>query len=163
MAGKNIGDLLNAANITWGGFMGGFNLSIDEPQRHDRLRTRTTSTYHRRERDRLHSASRLVPVLRVDRQPDPCPSDLGRGDRPYQRSRHAQTLDPANHEYDINDFYAAVQAGNFPAVSYLKAPAFQDGHAGYSDPADEQTFIVKRGQLPAAAARLEGHRRHRHL
>src|SRR6266702_2046596 len=26
MNGKNIGDLLNASNITWGGFMGGFNL-----------------------------------------------------------------------------------------------------------------------------------------
>lgn len=27
MTGKNIGDLLNSAKITWGGFMGGFNLS----------------------------------------------------------------------------------------------------------------------------------------
>ena len=27
MAGKNIGDLLNAAGVTWGGFMGGFNLA----------------------------------------------------------------------------------------------------------------------------------------
>jgi phospholipase C len=53
-----------------------------------------------------------------------------------------KTLDPANHEYDINDFYAALEAGNFPAVSYLKAPAYQDGHAGYSDPADEQYFLV---------------------
>jgi phospholipase C len=50
---------------------------------------------------------------------------------------------PANHEYDINDFYQAVKAGNFPAVSFLKAPAYQDGHAGYSDPLDEQTFVVK--------------------
>src|SRR5260370_13040444 len=29
-----------------------------------------------------------------------------------------------------------------PAVSYLKAAAYQDGHAGYSDPLDEQTFLV---------------------
>ena len=50
--------------------------------------------------------------------------------------------DAANHQYDINDFYAAVNAGNFPAVSYLKAPGFQDGHAGYSDPIDEQQFVV---------------------
>ncbi len=50
--------------------------------------------------------------------------------------------DQANHQYDMTDFYAAVRAGNFPAVSFLKAPAFQDGHAGYSDPLDEQTFIV---------------------
>ena len=27
MTGKNIGDLLNAADITWGGFMGGFDLA----------------------------------------------------------------------------------------------------------------------------------------
>jgi phospholipase C len=51
--------------------------------------------------------------------------------------------DPANHEYDINDFYAAVKAGNFPSVAYLKAPAYQDGHAGYSDPLDEQDFIIQ--------------------
>ena len=50
--------------------------------------------------------------------------------------------DAANHQYDINDFYAAVKAGNFPAVSFLKAPGYQDGHAGYSDPLDEQTFVV---------------------
>jgi phospholipase C len=29
-----------------------------------------------------------------------------------------------------------------PAVSFLKAPAYEDGHAGYSDPLDEQTFLV---------------------
>ena len=29
-----------------------------------------------------------------------------------------------------------------PAVSFLKAPAAQDGHAGYSSPLDEQTFLV---------------------
>ena len=34
-------------------------------------------------------------------------------------------------------------AGNLPSVSFLKAPAFQDGHAGYSNPIDEQAFIVK--------------------
>ena len=28
-------------------------------------------------------------------------------------------------------------------MSFLKAAAYQDGHAGYSDPLDEQTFLVK--------------------
>ena len=28
-------------------------------------------------------------------------------------------------------------------MSFLKAPGYQDGHAGYSDPLDEQTFIVQ--------------------
>jgi len=27
-------------------------------------------------------------------------------------------------------------------VSFLKAAAYQDGHAGYSDPLDEQHFLV---------------------
>ncbi len=48
----------------------------------------------------------------------------------------------ANHQYDTNDFYTALAAGNLPAVSFLKAPAYQDAHPGYSDPLDEQTFIV---------------------
>ena len=39
-------------------------------------------------------------------------------------------------------FSPQCHAGNFPAVSFLKAPGYQDGHAGYSDPLDEQTFIV---------------------
>jgi phospholipase C len=30
-----------------------------------------------------------------------------------------------------------------PAVSVLKAPANEDGHAGYSSPLDEQRFIVE--------------------
>jgi phospholipase C len=50
--------------------------------------------------------------------------------------------DQANHQYDINDFFTAVKAGNFPAVSFLKAPGYEDAHAGYSDPLDEQTFVV---------------------
>jgi phospholipase C len=37
---------------------------------------------------------------------------------------------PANHEYDIHDFFDALAAGNLPAVSFLKAPAYADGHAG---------------------------------
>jgi phospholipase C len=50
--------------------------------------------------------------------------------------------DQANHQYDLTDFYAALDANNLPAVSFLKAPAYQDGHAGYSDPLDEQEFVV---------------------
>ena len=42
---------------------------------------------------------------------------------------------------------AAIKAGQLPAsalpaVSFLKAPGYQDGHAGYSDPEDEQRFVV---------------------
>jgi phospholipase C len=54
-----------------------------------------------------------------------------------------KTAEPANHQYDSDDFFAAVKAGNFPSVSFLKAPAAQDAHAGYSDPLDEQAFVTK--------------------
>ena len=50
--------------------------------------------------------------------------------------------DDANHQYDIHDFFDAVNAGNFPQVAFLKPPGFQDGHAQYSDPLDEQNFLV---------------------
>ena len=46
------------------------------------------------------------------------------------------------HQYDIHDFFDAVAAGNFPTVSFLKSAAYRDGHAGYSDPLDEQAFLV---------------------
>jgi phospholipase C len=56
-----------------------------------------------------------------------------------------------NHNYDLSDFDQLVAAINahrlpasaLPAVSFLKAPGYQDGHAGYSDPEDEQQFVVR--------------------
>jgi phospholipase C len=50
--------------------------------------------------------------------------------------------DQANHQYDLTAFFTALKDGNMPAVSYLKAAAYQDGHPGYSDPLDEQSFVV---------------------
>jgi phospholipase C len=50
--------------------------------------------------------------------------------------------DQANHLYDLGRFWEAAHAGNLPAVSFLKAPAYQNGHPGNSDPLDEQFFIV---------------------
>jgi phospholipase C len=49
----------------------------------------------------------------------------------------------ANHQYDLHDFFDALAAGNLPAVNFLKAIAAEDGHAGYSDPLLEQSFVVK--------------------
>ncbi|HEY2042201.1 MAG TPA: alkaline phosphatase family protein, partial [Jatrophihabitans sp.] len=56
----------------------------------------------------------------------------------------------ANHQYDTSDFDSLVgaishgflSADHLPAVSFLKAPGYQDGHAAYSDPIDEQQFVV---------------------
>jgi phospholipase C len=52
------------------------------------------------------------------------------------------TTDQANHQYDLSAFTTALNAGQLPAVTYLKAKAAYDGHPGYSDPLDEQTFVV---------------------
>jgi phospholipase C len=62
----------------------------------------------------------------------------------------APQFNTPNHQYDTTDFnqlVAAIGKGELPpsalpAVSFLKAPGYQDGHAGYSDPLDEQKFIV---------------------
>jgi phospholipase C len=51
--------------------------------------------------------------------------------------------DQANHIYDLKVFWAASKKGNVPAVSYLRASAYQDGHPGYSTPILEQEFLVK--------------------
>ena len=61
-------------------------------------------------------------------------------------------FDTPNHQYDTSDFdqlVAAIAQGQLPdsalpAVSFLKAPGYQDGHAGYSDPADEQAFVTQK-------------------
>ena len=63
----------------------------------------------------------------------------------------APQFDTPNHQYDMSDFDSLVSAINagqlppsaLPAVSFLKAPGYEDGHAGYSDPIDEQQFLVK--------------------
>ena len=59
-------------------------------------------------------------------------------------------FDTANHQYDTSDFNALLAAINhgflspdhLPAVSFLKAPGYEDGHAAYSDPFDEQEFVT---------------------
>jgi phospholipase C len=50
--------------------------------------------------------------------------------------------DQANHQYDLEDFLAAANAGNLPAVSFLKAGGFQQGGGEDSSPLDEQNLIV---------------------
>ncbi len=51
--------------------------------------------------------------------------------------------DQANHNYDTSDFFTAAKAGKLPAVSYIKAPAYQDSHPGNSDPLMEQAWLVQ--------------------
>ncbi|RUL74054.1 phospholipase C [Dyella choica] len=135
MSGKNIGELLNAKRITWGFFEGGFDLTTVNPNGSTGCKRSNTST--------------VTKAKKVDYIPHHqpfqyyAPTANPTHARPTSVAMIGHSGDAANHQYDLNDFYAAVAAGNMPAVSFLKAPGYQDGHAGYSDPLDEQQFIVR--------------------
>jgi phospholipase C len=134
MGGKNIGDLLNAAGISWGWFEGGFDLTLTNPNG-------TTGC----------NRSTVSPITGL------AESDYSAHHEPFQYYKSTQNLahtrpgsiaaigqtDVANHQYDIHDWFDALGAGNLPAVSYLKAQRYQDAHPGNSNPLDEQAFIVK--------------------
>jgi phospholipase C len=137
MGGRNIGDLLNQKGISWGAFMGGFNLTIVNPDGSTGCARQSPATpanagpftdYFPHHEWFQYWASTANPA---HTRPTVPPSLYGTS---------ADT--GANHEYDIDDFFAAIKAGNLPAVSFLKAPSSFDGHAGYSDPLLEQTFLV---------------------
>ncbi|MGC2528023.1 MAG: alkaline phosphatase family protein [Candidatus Acidiferrum sp.] len=133
MSGQNIGDLLNEKGISWGFFEGGFNLGLVNANGSTGCARSTTST--------------ITLSKKADYIPHHQPFQYYASTANPLHTRPASILEighdgPANHQYDTADFFAAVSAGNFPAVSYLKAPGYQDGHAGYSDPIDEQNFIV---------------------
>jgi phospholipase C len=135
MSGQNIGDLLNAAGITWGFFEGGFDLTITNPNG-SQLCNRFTV-----------SPTPGIPSASTDYIPHHQPFQYYASTRNINHTRPGSVAaightDAANHQYDSHDFFDALNAGNMPAVTFLKAPAFQDGHAGYSDPLSEQTFLV---------------------
>ena len=131
MSGKNIGDLLSAAGVSWGGFMGGFNLNIVNSNGSSGC-TRSSAGLAGTTGDYIphHSFFNYwASTANLNHTPPASVAEIG-------------NAGPANHQYDLQDFFAAAAAGNLPAVSFLKASAYQDGHAGYSDPLDEQTFLV---------------------
>jgi phospholipase C len=134
MSSKNIGDLLNAAGVSWGFFAGGFDLSVTNPNGTAGCARSTTSA--------------LTNQNKVDYVPHHQPFQYYASTANPTHARPSSisaigSSDAANHQYDLHDFYDAINAGNFPAVSFLKAIGVQDGHAGYSSPLDEQQFIVQ--------------------
>jgi phospholipase C len=118
----NVGDLLNAKNVSWGWFQGGF---ADCTAKHTDVGGVSSTDYipHHEPFQYFASTANLAHTRPAS------VAEIG----------HAGQ---ANHQYDLTDFWAAVDAKNLPAVSFLKAAAYQDGHAGYSSPLDEQTFLV---------------------
>lgn len=136
MTGRNIGDLLNEANISWGFFQGGFDLSVVNPNGTTGCRRSSTSPWAKyRKRDYLPHHEPFQYYKSTANPKHIRPSSLL-----VVGTNHDGG---ANHQYDVHDFFDAIKAGNFPSVIYLKAPAYEDGHAGYSSPLDEQQFVVR--------------------
>ncbi len=138
--GKSIGDLLNAAGLTWGWFEGGFNLSIKNPNTTTGCgRTHTTVTGHFGPKvDYIphHEPFQFFASTANPKHLPPTPGKTIGGPDPVG------TTTGANHQYDSHDFFTALQGGSLPNVVFLKAPGYEDGHAGYSSPLDEQNFVV---------------------
>jgi phospholipase C len=137
LVGPNVGDLLNAKNITWGWFQGGF-----APTGFNAKGQAICAAHH----------AGLAGDDAVETVGDYIPHH-----EPFQYYTSTQNLhhvqpsnaaligtsaDGANHQYDLSAFWLALGEDRLPAVTYLKAAAYQDGHPGYSDPIDEQVFVV---------------------
>ena len=117
MQGKNIGDLLNEKNVSWGWFQGGFTpQGTKNIQGTDYAQCTTTHT-------------NVAGVSSTDYNPHHQPFQY------YASTANPHHLAPAsdaeighagqaNHQYDITDFNKVVGTDNMPAVSYLKAPNY---------------------------------------
>jgi phospholipase C len=141
LTGRNIGDLLNAAGIPWGWFMGGF--AVDD-------NGDCTSQHFK-----VAYCAAIDPSLQATCKqqliPDYVPhhnpfqlfqSTANPQHRPPSSVSMVGLQDQANHLYDLSWFWQAAKNGNLPAVSFLKPPKYQNGHPGTSEPLDEQFFIV---------------------
>jgi phospholipase C len=135
MGGRNIGDLLNQASISWGWFNGGFDLTATNPNGTSGCKRSTVSPItHLTEGDYVphHQPFQYYPSTAN-------PSHA----RPTNVASIGLQGDAANHQYDLHDWFDALKAGNLPAVSFLKAQSYQDGHPSNSNPLDEQAFVVE--------------------
>ena len=157
MQGRNVGDLLNVKGVTWGWFQGGFAPTAAAVVNADGS-TNTPAVCGASHVE--HQFGSLVvpnPTINPGADIHVPTADYSAHHAPfmyYASTRNPHHLRPvsvaeighngrANHQYDMTDFYAALNAHNLPAVSYLKAPKYQDAHPGNSDPLLEQVFIVQ--------------------
>ncbi|WP_157437594.1 phospholipase C [Actinoplanes subtropicus] len=191
LTGKNVGDLLNGAGLSWGWFQGGFRPTTSFAQATGGTQPTSTFTpdqfkgkFAQKPASDQGLCNAVHPVgaaVGGVGGVTPGPNNYGNKDDyiPHHEpfNYYASTANPhhlppaslaaigtdtqtvtagvpqfntANHQYDTSDFDALVGAiahgylspDHLPAVSFLKAPGYQDGHAGYSDPLDEQQFVV---------------------
>lgn len=173
LSGRDIGDQLNAAGLSWGWFEGGFapttaysgsaqqGTAYDPTTVTGRAACGATSpigpaiggtAQYGTETDYIahHQPFQYYPSTANPHHLAPSSLDaVGTDTQHYTDGK--PDFDTANHQYDLStfdDLITAIDQGrlgvdHLPAVSYLKAPGNADGHAGYSDPLDEQAFIAR--------------------
>jgi phospholipase C len=191
LTGKNVGDLLNNAGLSWGWFQGGYRPTTTFAQATGGTQPTSTFTPDQfkgqfakppaSDQGLCNAVHPVGVAVGGIGGTTAGPNNYGNKDdyiahhEPF--NYYASTANPhhlapaslnaigtdtqtmtggvpqfntANHQYDMSDFNALVAAishgyvspDHLPAVSFLKAPGYQDGHAAYSDPIDEQQFVV---------------------
>jgi phospholipase C len=130
MSGRNIGNLLNDKGVTWGWFNGGFRTPEGLPGC-----------------AMSHMGSNGAPQTDYIPHHAPFqyyPSTANQMHVPPSSAQRVGETDQANHQYDLDlDFWPAAASGHLPAVSFIKGPAYLEGHNRYSDPLHEQRFLVE--------------------
>jgi len=161
LTGQNVGNLMNNAGVTWGWFQGGFAPTATVPAGSGSV---TLSDAGTNKAYAEGSAARPACTSTHDNVGGAAVQDYVEHHEPFQYYESTANpmhnapasvsdvgySDPAgtpidkavNHQYDISWFSKALEAGNLPQVSFLKPPAYQNAHAGNSDPLDEQKFLV---------------------
>jgi phospholipase C len=141
LSGRNVGDLLNEAGVTWGWFQEGFSLG---PNGECYAASSVLEAF-----DRVSGVNPATDTLTLqDYVPHHEPfqyfaSTANPGHLPPTATAMVGRQDQANHQYDVEWFWRAAEAGNLPAVSFLKARQARDGHPGTSNPLDEQLWLVE--------------------
>jgi phospholipase C len=119
MSGQNVGDLLNAHGVTWGWFYGDWQSTASG--------SAVCQTIYN-----AHYApfQYYLSTANPHHRPPSSTAAIGHNDQ-------------ANHQYSLDDFWAAVQSNRLPSVVFLKPPVTQTGHPSDSSPLAEQQFLVE--------------------
>jgi phospholipase C len=156
---RNIGDLLNTAGLSWGWFQGGFAAtSYDAPNPSVFPQTGQPLAVC----GSLHEAA--DGTVKVDYIAHHQPFQF------FASTANPHHLAPANaaevghaglanHQYDISNLFNVTSTSSptsrsytinglapgvtLPAVTFIKAPGFMDGHPQYSNPLLEQQFVTQ--------------------
>lgn len=122
MTSRNIGDLLNAAGITWGWFYDSFARTGVNPDGS----AICSSVYNSHYDPFMYYAS----TANLHHAPPSSPDMIGQADQ-------------ANHQYDLRDFWDAAVYGTLPSVSFIKFQSANTGHPTDSTALNEQRFLVE--------------------